>query len=498
MFRFKAVYERSDMFLGSESDFLEREKVLAIPQVDTSIPTGQYQSGSVIPIAITITNKLGEGIGNLDFALKINNTTYNRTTNNQGSYTFNHTLSNEDNLSIEITTVATEIYRSVTVTKTIEIDSRVNTNILLTASATSTTFNNSFTLKASLTDESNNAINGSISFYEDNNLIKTVSTSNGIASFTHSNSNIATHNYYAVFNGDSSHFNCTSRVVSVKVNKDTPTLTMITGDIYQGWVTACLLKDSKGNVMKSKSVTISVSTNNSSFTDYSKTTDSSGKAKLTMNWSPKKVYVKYIFNGDSQYNSKTLSKTFTILSPKSVTKHAGTIVSNPAKDTIPYRKWYDTYTNGDDNALRAGNTCNSNPLGGSSGSYKRPANIEKSNWGFNIPSDAKITKIICTWKSKQGTCSSSTAYISIPAGTVKLTGSGSGKTHTGTGTKGGKGSYTKSTVTWENPGSTAKGINSSSMKLVLSHGANTVGNPGLFYVIGPSLTVYYVPAQGSV
>ena len=36
------------------------------------------------------------------------------------------------------------------------------------------------------------------------------------------------------------------------------------------------------------------------------------------------------------------------------------------------------------------------------------------------------------------------------------------------------------------------------MKLTLSHAANTNATPGLFYVIGPTLTVYYNPAQGSV
>lgn len=497
MYKFKAVYEETDRFLGAESQVVEKEKSLAIPIIDTLIPTGTYNTGDVIPITITISNKFGIGIDNIGFTLNINNTTYNRTTNNEGIYTFSHTLVGEENLDIEITTIANEIYRSSALSKTIEIDSRVNTNLSISTSTTSTSFKNSFTIKASLADESNNAINGQVEFYQDGSLIKTLSTSNGVASFTHT-STVGSHSYYAVFRGNNSYFDSTSRTVSVTLTKDTPTITALTGDLYQGWVTACVLKDSKGNVLSGKALRISVSRDNSSFSNYDKTTDSSGKAKLTMTWDPTKVYVKYIFNGDSQYNAKTLTKTFTILSPKSVSKYVGTIVSNPAKDSAPYRKWYDTYTNGDDNYLRAGNSCSSAPIGGKNGTYNRPANIEKSSFGFNVPSGAKITKIICAWKSKQGTCSSSTAYISIPAGTVKLTGSGSGTTLSGTGTKGGNGSYTSSKVTWNNPGSTAKGVNSTGMKLVLSHGANTNTNPGIFYVIGPTLTVYYNPAQGSV
>ena len=497
MFKFKAVYEETERFLGAESQVSEIEKSLAVLIIDTLVPTGTYNVGDVIPITIAIINRNGIGIDNLNFTLNINNTNYSRTTDNEGLYTFNHTLVGEDNLDITITTVANDIYQSAVLNKTIEIDSRVNTNISLTTSTTSTSFKNSFTIKATLTDESGNAVNGQIDFYQDGTKIKTLSTSGGVASFSHTGS-VGTHSYYAVFGGDSSHFDSTSKTVNVTLTKDTPTITALTGDIYQDWVTACVLKDSKGNVLSGKTVRISVSRDNSSFSNYDRTTDSSGKAKLTMNCTPTKVYVKYIFSGDSQYNAKTLTTTFTILSPKSVSKYVGTIVSNPASDSAPYRKWYDTYTNGDDNNLRAGNTCSSAPIGGKNGSYNRPANIEKSGFGFNIPTTATITKIVCTWKSKQVTCSSNTAYISIPAGTVKLTGSGSGTTLSGTGTKGGNGSYTSSTVTWSNPGATPKGVNSPSMKLVLSHGANTTTNPGLFYVIGPTLTVYYNPAQGSV
>ena len=339
-----------------------------------------------------------------------------------------------------------------------------------------------------------NLINGAVKFYEGSTLLGTVNTTNGVAQYTVSNASITTHTYHAVFEQTTDYHEATSSNVTVNVTKDTPKLSKLTGDLYSGWVTACQLTNSKGTALSSKTVSIKISTNNSTWSTYNKNTNSSGKASQTITGSAQKIYVQYVFAGDSQYNAVTLTGTFNILSPKSVKKAAGTIVSNPASDSGSYRKWYDTYTDGDDNPIRAGNTCNSAPIAGKNGTHNRPAAIVKSGWGFNIPTGATITKIVCAWKSKQGECGN--AYPSIPAGTVTLkVGS---LTLTGTGSKGGNGSYVSSSKTWSSPNVSAANVNSSSMKLTLSHAANTNSNPGLFYVIGPTLTVYYNPAQGSV
>ena len=100
MFKFKAVYEETERFLGAESQVSEIEKSLAVPIIDTLVPTGTYNVGDVIPITIAIINRNGIGIDNLNFTLNINNTNYSRTTDNEGLYTFNHTLVGEDNLDI--------------------------------------------------------------------------------------------------------------------------------------------------------------------------------------------------------------------------------------------------------------------------------------------------------------------------------------------------------------------------------------------------------------
>ena len=112
MFKFKAVYEETERFLGAESQVSEIEKSLAVPIIDTLVPTGTYNVGDVIPITIAIINRNGIGIDNLNFTLNINNTNYSRTTDNEGLYTFNHTLVGEDNLDRAFRTVAVESYRT--------------------------------------------------------------------------------------------------------------------------------------------------------------------------------------------------------------------------------------------------------------------------------------------------------------------------------------------------------------------------------------------------
>ena len=494
MYKFKAKFQLSNELISSESEEMQKTMQLSDPQIQIITPTNNYHINDVIPITITITNRKGQPIPNLAFALTINNTTYNRTTNSEGIYTFDYTILTDDDLEVTITTNTTSVYNTVTAEETIPIDSREYTNLSLVSSTASTIFLNSFTLTATLKDANGNLINGAVKFYENSTLLATVNTTDGVAQHTISNASITAHTYHAVFEQTTDYHEITSSNVTVNVIKDTPKLSKLTEDVYSGWYIGCQLKNSKGTALTSKAVAIKVSTNNSTWSTFNKTTDSSGKVTLHMTWSPGKVYVQYVFAGDSQYNAVTLTGTFNILSPKSVKKAAGTIVSNPASDSGSYRKWYDTYTDGDDNALRAGNTCNSAVIAGSNGTHNRPAAIVKSGWGFNIPTGATITKIVCAWKSKQGECGN--AYPSIPAGTVTLV--VGGQTLTGTGSKGGNGSYVSSSKTWSSPNVTAANVNSSSMKLTLSHGANTNTNPGLFYVIGPTLTVYYNPAQGSV
>lgn len=404
-------------------------------------------------------------------------------------------LDNTDNVVCAVTTVETDYYMSSTYETNINL-AKTQTFITLNASQNTVAFGENVVLSAKITDEESNFISkGYVNFYEEDSFIDTVSLYNGESSISLSDLSVGTHNFKAVYVENEEYFKSDDAVISVNIEKQNTSINMLTGNIYQGWNIILQLTNSKGNAVTNKSVSIDVSTVDGSIksTIYQRITDSEGKAYLTMNWAPCTVKYTISFEGDTQYKSITKYGTFVIQNPKIITKVASTIVSNPLDDKIPYRAWNDKYTDGNNNPLICGSS--SALLASKSGSYNTPANIEKSNWDFNIPSSAKIKKIICTWKSKQGTESSNSACIDIPAGKVTLTGTGAG-TLSGTGIKGGKNTYTTSTITWNNPNCNASNINNN-MKLTLKHAANNSSNVGKFYVIGPKLSISYIPNQGS-
>ena len=304
MYKFKVKFQLSNEFISSESEEIQKTMQLSEPLIQIITPTNNYHINDVIPITITITitNRKGQPIPNLGFTLTINGTSYSCTTNSEGIYTFDYTILTDDDLEVTITTNITSVYDTVTVEETIAIDSREYTNLSIVSSASSTIFLNGFTLTATLKDANGNLINGAVKFYEGSTLLGTVNTTNGVAQYTVSNASITSHTYHAVFEQTTDYHEATSSNVTVNVTKDTPKLSKLTGDLYSGWVTACQLTNSKGTALSSKTVSIKISTNNSTWSTYNKTTNSSGKASQTITGGAQKIYVQYVFAGDSQYN----------------------------------------------------------------------------------------------------------------------------------------------------------------------------------------------------
>ena len=466
---------------------------LSKPVILLQYPIQQYNQGDTVPLTVVVTDKNNNTIEGIQLTLVAGNITINGVTDETGELQADYTFTSNEDVSVTITNAADNFFEAVTTTAIVKCGKlATNTNLSINASSNSISFVEDYTLVATVTSADESTVTGDIVFYEDNNIIGTVQLSGGSAQLPYNNSNIGEHEYYAVYNETSNYLTSKSQTNKLNIVKDTPRLTVLTGDLYQGWYTACMLTDSKGNALGNKNIVISISRDNSSFTDYSQVSTTDGKSKLQMNWAPCKVYSKYSFSGDSQYNNVSTNTTFTIKNPLSQRKVGNPMTSSPASNSGNYKAWTDVSTDG------TSNPCGCPSIASKAGTYRIPANLQKNNWGFTIPSSAKISKIVCEWSAKNGTQSSVAACINIPAATVTLSGTGKGSNLTGTGVVGGKNTFTKSTVTWNNPGSTAAGVNGSSMALVMKFGANTTGNTGNFYVLGPILTVYYIPSQGEI
>lgn len=494
--KFKAKFRQTVQYLASESTIFETSINLSKPVITLQYPIQQYNQGDTVPLTVVVTDKNNNTLEGIQLTLVAGDTTINGVTDETGELQTDYTFTSNEDVNVTITNTADNFFEAVTTNATVKCGKlATNTNLTINASSNSISFVEDYTLVATVTSADESTVTGDIIFYEDNNIIGTVQLSGGSAQLDYNNGSIGEHEYYAVYNETSNYLASKSQTSKLNIIKDTPRLTVLTGDLYQGWYTACILTDSKGNPLGNKNIVISVSPDNSSFTsDYSKVSTNDGKFKLQMNWAPCKVYSKYSFSGDSQYNPVSVNSTFKIKDPLSQTKYPGTIVSVPATDSDGKRAWDDKTCTSDSDTL----VCND--IASSSGSYPKPAKIQKNNgsWGFTIPEDATVTKIVVSWKAKNGTKSSVSACINIPAANFTIYNVGS-TTLTGNGVVGGKNTYTTSTITLTSlNGATPTQINNKMSFTLFTDKKNTTGNVGSFYIMGLKMIVYYIPKQGDV
>lgn len=357
----------------------------------------------------------------------------------------------------------------------------IDTRISLDVSVSETVFNDSFTITTILKDESNSLIDGeTVKIYDGSTLIEEGTTVDGVFSFEHSTAIIGDHYFRAVFEETAVYGASSSEQKYVEVIKDTPKLTVLTGNIYSGWSIGAKLTDSKSVPLPSKTITLSGSSSGSL------TTNLSGKVTKTFTGSAGSSYtVTYTFAGDDFYNAVSISKKFSILALQTQSKCSEEFTSGP--DTVPYREWSDYYTDCDDNYAQCNNIATA------SGSHKRPASLS-TTLDFNIPSGATISSCKASWKSAVLKYSGS-AYPSIGAPTVTITSDGSGLAHTATSGTPGKGSYVSGSLSWT--GATVTGLNNG-LNLVVSFPANTAGSTGALRLIGPKVVVTYRPAQPTI
>jgi hypothetical protein len=494
--KFKAKFRQTVQYLASESTIFETSINLSKPVITLQYPIQQYNPGDTVPLTVVVTDKNNNTLEGIQLTIVAGDTTINGVTDETGELQTDYTFTSNEDVNVTITNTADNFFEAVTTNATVKCGKlSTSTNLTINASNTSISFVEDYSLVATVIASDESIVTGDVVFYEDDNIIGTVALSNGVASLTYQNSTIGEHTYYAVFNETDNYLGSNSNESSITIVKDTPKISLLTGDLYTGWKTVCFLTNSAGTPLDNKNVVISVSSDNSSFSDYSKTTSAEGKASLNMmNWNPCTIYAKYVFNGDSQYNPVSLNSTFKIKDPLSQTKYPGTITSVPATDSDGKRAWDDKTCTSDSDTL----VCND--ITSRSGSYPTPAKIQKNNgsWGFSIPTDATVTKIVVSWKAKNGTKSSVSACINIPAANFAIYNVGSA-TLTGTGVVGGKNTYTTSTITLTSlNGATPTQINDKMSFTLFTDKKNTTGNTGSFYIMGLKMIVYYIPKQGDV
>lgn len=368
------------------------------------------------------------------------------------------------------------------------------THLTLVPSTSTISWVKSVTIKATLYDNNNIAINGVLTL---NDPAQTYSTTSGSYTFTiPSKKAIGARTYKISYGGSAQKYKPCSNTVSITFVKDTPTIKALTAkSIYQGYYAKYQFLNSQGKAITDTYIQIKIGSG--SWTNYK--TDSNGivSIKVTQN-----TTIYYKFNGDTYYNSVAQkSQAFTIKANEKVTKCSGTMTQSPTSRTKPYQIWSDTYSDcTTSNYLRCGHEStgysNINTLGSQSGTYHQPATLIKSNWDIGVPKGVTIKSVHVKWADKQtngpSTSTSKTSFINIKTVTLTVSGATSYtktiNTNSGGSTNGGKWvAHDLSLGTDFDP--------TKKVTLKLKYGPNESGNVGSIFVKGPQIIVEYIPKE---
>lgn len=254
------------------------------------------------------------------------------------------------------------------------------------------------------------------------------------------------------------------------------------GDIYSGWRIGVVLVDVEGNPVSGKNIIVSGAANRTI------TTDEFGRILFPFSGTPNTTYTfMYTFEGDSFYESSSITSTVKVLPNLAVSKCTGTMSGN--NNVVPYREWRDEYSDCDSNYAECTNIATA------SGSHKQPA-VLTTSLSFSLPSNAVVTNLKAEWKSAVYPYSGGVNdYPSIGAPTVTISNDGSGTSHSKTAGTPGKGKYVSGSFNYS--GATADGLKDG-VNVKVAFPANTGGNMGKLRFIGVKLTATYYPVQSNL
>lgn len=384
------------------------------------------------------------------------------------------------------------------------------TKLSLTTSTASTSFLNSYTLTATLSEDTQQQapVSGTIKFYEKNDnsndtLVGTANTSikNNIstATLTLTNKDIKTHKYYAVFERTGKYKQSQSTNVNVTIKKDTPQFTMLgTTNIYNTWNIGVKLTNSKNSALNKCTV---------KYGSTSKTTNSAGKAIFSISGKTEgsTLSVTYKFNGNDYYNSCSLTKTYKIQKLKTQDSKITSLEQSKkgshyygssttecvqewgrcknANDTAPYQKWDIISATGESRCGRQG--CYCHIIGTASGTWKRPAPLTATFTKYS----GTVKKVTFSFNDKKGKGYSNGGYPTIGGATVTLKNAGVSNAEYTFSAPGTSYASKAKSHTWN------CNVSSYTPKVVINYPANTGGEDGLMFIKNLKVTIHYIPAQ---
>ena len=373
-----------------------------------------------------------------------------------------------------------------------------STSISVTGTPKTVNPGKTFNLTAVVLDSSGKTVNGNVVF-SGNGISgnKTVKTSNGIATLQNISTTHTGQNTYTAHFEKTDIYLASEGTTIVTVNKETPVLTII-GEttIYDTWRIGVKLTASDNKTpLTNQSITLTIGgnshtikTNNKGIASY-KITNLTGSKEATFKYS-----------GNSQYNSTSIKKTYTIKS--TLTTKLEYKASKLGSKNAPLQRWIK-------NSDTSYQCCETNvscygtdTIATSGGTYKKPDVLKIT---FKQNKIKKIKSATLTFKSKHGPACNGSYYGGLfdTAPIIKLSTDGSKKFTQGKGAKTfnkytGYGGYQYSVqdilsqkITW------SEKTVSSDPVISIQYPANEGVEEAYIKITSLSLKVSYIPTQST-
>ena len=296
------------------------------------------------------------------------------------------------------------------------------------------------------------------------------------------------HQFKVVFRGNQWINNFESNSLNITVNNSTTQLIHSNGDIYRHEKDYVRLLDANDNPLANKLVKYTING-----VTYNKTTDSNGYINMNINLNEGQYPVHILFAGDNAYVENTLDYNLTVKGFETIWKPSRTQSSRYNKKTAPYQIWNNLGFDGLDGSgyCTCGYSTNiSTVIGTKAGTWNTPDQLALYNYGFNIPSNAKIKEIRVRVYERQYDPRSN-SYPNIGNAVVSIQ-DHEPRTCSNPPLKA-KSGFNINEVVWNNPNITPSALNSSNFTVFLNHSKNMAGDTGClmlkYFEVGVSYTV---------
>ncbi|MCF0116034.1 MAG: hypothetical protein HUJ56_11850, partial [Erysipelotrichaceae bacterium] len=341
-------------------------------------------------------------------------------------------------------------------------------------------------------------INGSVSIQEpisvtlyDNGVPVSSTRAEDTFSIFYLCDKVGGHNLTIEFAGNEFISSASASLPPITVGKNDSVLRRCNGDVYRETTDMFQLVDSFDNPLSGKLVKYTING-----VTYTRTTKEDGTASKLIQLFSGSYNVTVEFDGDDICTPCKLEYVLVVKDPLEVWNKAEN-VSTVYGRTPPYQKWtgneYDGLQ-GNKYIICGKGIVNNEVITGKDGTYPQPDDLSLSNYGFNLPTDAKIIKVTARWYERQINPRNSETYPKVGFGSavLKYNDKEWGRLIGSQIPLQANAGFNIVSVAWNTPNIKVSELNSSALTVILKHDPNTNDNVGSVYLKYFEVGVSYV------